>query len=127
MSKKVEVTNIDQDFIDSHEGFTREQVFEYPTTPLLMKIYIEDKYMVFKNPDVNFDELKQKIKDNNFYCLSKPKSKDTHCMCEQFLMADCEGPCQCGLYTKKLRDTESFEQVRVASLKRQSGKSMFKG
>ena len=100
MSKKVEVTNVDQEFIDSHEGFTREQVF---------------------------DKLKQKVKDNNFYCLSKPKSKGTRCMCEQFLMADCEGPCQCGLYTKKLRDTESFEQVRVASLKRQSGKSMFKG
>ena len=64
MSKKVEVTNVEQDFIDSHEGFTREQVFEYPTTPLLMKIYLEDKYMIFKNPDVNFDEIKRKVKDN---------------------------------------------------------------
>lgn len=128
MSKKSQVaaTNPDQDFIDAHEGFTREQVFEYPKTPLLMKIYIEDKYMVLKNPDIKFDELKQKIKDNNFYCLSKPKSKDNRCMCEQFLMSDCEGPCQCGLYTKKLRDNDSFEKIRVASLKRQSGKSLFK-
>ena len=74
MSKKVEVTNIDQDFIDSHEGFTREQVFEYPTTPLLMKIYIEDKYMVLKNPDVNFDELKQK-KRQQFLLSFKAKVK----------------------------------------------------
>ena len=74
MSKKVEVTNVDQDFIDSHEGFTREQVFEYPTTPLLMKIYLEDKYMIFKNPDVNFDELKQKVKDITPFYLDKRQS-----------------------------------------------------
>lgn len=126
-SQQVDSTNPDQEFIDSHDGFTREQIYEYPGTPLLMKIYIEDKYKIFKNPDVNFDELKQKVKDNNFYCPSKiGKSKENYCMCEQFLMSDCEGPCQCGLYIKKLRDNDSFEKVRVASLKRQNNKSLFK-
>lgn len=124
MSK--ELTKEEQKYIDDHDGYSREDVWEMPSTPLLREIYIEDKYYVKKNPAIeDWDALKQKIRDNGHYCISKKdKILENQCMCKEFKNADCEGPCTCGLYIKELRDDKSFEKMRVTSLKRRDGKPL---
>jgi len=53
------------------------------------------------NPDKEYvAEIRRKLKDNSGYCpCSLIKSKDTKCMCKEFMEMD-EGMCHCGLYIK---------------------------
>lgn len=104
---------------DTIVDFTDEQLYEMPTTPKLIEIYMEDKYFVKKNPDVDFDSLKAKLNDNCHYCLSKKsKIKENRCMCEEFRNTDCEGPCSCGLYIKELKPESEFKKSRMDTLSR---------
>ena len=100
--------------------YTEEQLEEWPSTPLLQEIYLEDKWEVHKNPDKKkYSELKNKIAENAHYCISKPeKNKDTACWCKKFKNQDCEGYCDCGLYYKVLRDKEAFLKMRKATFDR---------
>jgi len=80
---------------------------EYPLTKG------EIKYKIFMNlADPKFEEIRQKIKDNNGYCPNaKEKTNDTKCMCQDFLLLDKENMnCKCGLYFKKARTEEEIKK-----------------
>ena len=48
------------------------------------------------------NEIREALKKNNGYCpCSLIKSKDTLCMCKEFLEQNKLGPCNCGLYIKE--------------------------
>lgn len=54
------------------------------------------------NPDWMYvEEIKHALKENNGYCPSVPKSKDTKCKCKAFkeqMRRGEPGACLCGLY-----------------------------
>lgn len=45
--------------------------------------------------------IRQRIKDNDGYCISKPRTEASKCMCAEFKNTE-EGVCRCGLYIKCL-------------------------
>lgn len=62
------------------------------------------EYDYVLNPDfVKRKQIEEDIKLNEGYCISKPKSEDTQCICKEFKDQDHCGICQCGLYYKVLR------------------------
>jgi len=81
----------------------------------------EYKYQVSQNEirykvlyhlkDEALEEFKRKISENNGFCPGKVERTDaTRCMCLEFRNAAHQGPCSCGLYTKKLRTPEQVEK-----------------
>lgn len=54
------------------------------------------------NPDKDLvDTIRKKLKENDGYCPCRlTKTKDTKCMCKEFL-EQTEGECHCGLYIKQ--------------------------
>lgn len=47
------------------------------------------------------NEIRKRIEENDGYCISKPKTAASKCMCAEFKNTD-EGVCRCGLYIKSL-------------------------
>jgi hypothetical protein len=80
--------------------------YEYPLTKG------EIKYKIFMNPDGNkCKEIRQKIRDNNFHCISQEKVEDTKCICKNFKNLDKENVfCDCGLYYKVARTEEEIKK-----------------
>lgn len=97
---------------EKYGGHTIKELLTEPLSPKLLDIYLEDKYSVFPVDESKFKPL---IDANNHYCLT---NKSNRCMCSDFRLQDCEGPCKCGRYTKKLNDENFFIKKRVVSLKR---------
>ena len=56
------------------------------------------------NPDKNFvKKMRSAIAENGGYCpCSVMQNEDTRCICKEFFEQDRDGPCQCGLYYKKV-------------------------
>ena len=50
----------------------------------------------------NTEEIMKVVKDNDGFCPCKiEQSKDTKCMCKEFIEQPHTGDCLCGLYTKR--------------------------
>ena len=61
-------------------------------------------YEYLLNPDfLKRSKIKEDIKLNDGYCLSKPQSEDTKCICKEFKEQESFGFCKCGLYYKILK------------------------
>ena len=61
-------------------------------------------YEYLLNPDfLKRSKIKEDIKLNDGYCLSKPQSEDTKCICKEFKEQEGFGFCKCGLYYKILK------------------------
>lgn len=56
------------------------------------------------NPDKDFvKEMRDALKDNSGYCPCRiEKTKDTKCMCREFVESNESGYCHCGLYYKNV-------------------------
>jgi hypothetical protein len=74
----------------------------------------EIKYRILMNPDVEErDKMRAAIRENMGYCTCKTeKTPANRCLCEDFLNKSREGWCECKLYKKVLRDSESQEAYR---------------
>jgi hypothetical protein len=72
----------------------------------------EIKYKIFMNPDIEKSrEIRNKIKDNNFHCISQEKNEDTKCFCKTFKNLDKANIfCDCGLYYKVERTNEEMKR-----------------
>jgi hypothetical protein len=83
----------------------------------------EIKYKVFMSPDKEkVAELREKIRENNGYCLSQKKAPDTRCQCREFLLLDKENEyCKCGVFYKIARTEEEIKKFITA--KPQFGKN----
>ena len=50
---------------------------------------------------VDFAEFKEKLKQNDYYCLCLlERSDDTKCMCKEFKEAEVGEICHCNIYIK---------------------------
>ena len=97
--------------LEENVKFTEEQLFTPPTIKdgILMEIYLEDKYTMY----IANQEIRDKIKANNGYCLNNPNAR---CMCKEWKLLDEEATCSCGAYKKVLNDPEKFRKMREHSL-----------
>jgi hypothetical protein len=59
-------------------------------------------------------EYKEKLRNNDGYCLCKldHSTLNNKCMCFEFRNSDSEGPCQCGVYKKVLRTEKEAEDYK---------------
>lgn len=94
------------------EKLQEEYARRYPVSD------IEAKYKIFMHQDINKrNELRQKIKNNNGYCISRDEHiPKNHCMCEQFKNRDSEGWCKCHLYYKELRTEKQAAAFKSSKL-----------
>lgn len=62
------------------------------------------EYNYILNPDfMKRKQIEEDLRLNNGYCISKPKSDSTKCICEEFKEQEEHGMCKCGLYYKVLK------------------------
>ena len=67
-------------------------------------IIVAKEYEYIPNPDFQKrSQVKEDIRLNDGYCISKPKSEETKCICQEFKDKEGSGFCKCGLYYKVLR------------------------
>lgn len=97
---------------EQYGGYTLKELLTPPSTEKQLDIYLEDKYGVYIVDEAKFKPL---FEQSNHHCLTN--SANT-CMCKEFRLQDCEGPCKCGRYTKRLNDEDKFIKMRIASAKR---------
>lgn len=96
---------------EKEQAWSDEELAAIPKSPKRFEVWVEDRYVITEvEPG-----LKQKVKDNNWCCLS---GNGERCMCKDFYTRDGEGPCKCGIYKKTLRDEKSFLKMRRATFKR---------
>ena len=70
----------------------------------MSKEILAKEYDYIPNPDfMKRTQIKEDIKLNDGYCISKPQSEDTKCICTEFREQNHCGVCNCGLYYKVLR------------------------
>lgn len=67
-------------------------------------IVLAKEYEYILNPDfMKRSKIKEDIRLNDGYCISKPQSEDTKCICTEFKEQTHSGLCKCGLYYKVLK------------------------
>lgn len=65
---------------------------------------IAKDYEYVLNPDfIKRKQVEEDIKLNDGYCLARPHTEETKCICKEFKEQDHCGLCNCGLYYKVLK------------------------
>jgi hypothetical protein len=89
--------------------------YEYHTSEaeILFKVVVNFKTPEGKIDWEKFQNWKDRMKENQNYCLCSIVKDDDHkCLCSKFRNSMKEGPCHCGTYTKVLRSDKEADAYR---------------